>query len=81
MHGNVWEWTSDWKLEYEALPSVDPSAPVLPGGADETLSTKVLRGGSYYDEAGFARSGNRWNYAPSIATEYIGFRVVRDVQF
>ncbi len=81
MHGNVWEWTLDWMQPYEELPALNPVADKLSEGADENLSTKVLRGGSYYDEAGFARSGNRWDYAPSVATEYIGFRVVREVRF
>lgn len=76
MHGNVWEWTSDWMADYSKRNNTDPSNHDLKGNSDENLRTKVLRGGSFYDEASFARSGNRWNYAPSIATGYIGFRIV-----
>lgn len=76
MHGNVWEWVSDWKLPYDASKLVDP---VSAGGNVD--AGKALRGGSYYDEATSARSGNRWEYAPSVATGYIGLRVVRSVDF
>lgn len=76
MHGNVWEWTSDWMTDTASLGKIDPSNATLADASDENLETKVLRGGSYYDEAAFARSANRWNYAPSIGTTYIGFRIV-----
>lgn len=81
MHGNVWEWTSDWMADYSKLNNTDPSNSDLKGNSDENLRTKVLRGGSFYDEASFARSGNRWNYAPSIATVYIGFRIACTATF
>ena len=80
MHGNVWEWTSDWLQPYSNLETLNPSAATLKPD-DENIATKVLRGGSFYDEASFARSANRWSYSPSIATEYIGFRVVRTASF
>lgn len=81
MHGNVWEWTSDWMADYNTLNTVDPSNSHAESSSDENLRTKVLRGGSYYDEASLSRSGNRWSYAPSIATDYIGFRIACTATF
>lgn len=80
MHGNVWEWTSDWMGAVTELSSIDPSNASLAESSDENLSTIVLRGGSYYDESDRARSANRWSYSPSIATTYIGFRIVATFQ-
>lgn len=81
MHGNVWEWCHDWLADYSQLSPVDPMNAEGGNAADENLRTKVLRGGSYYDEAPLSRSGNRWSYAPSVATQYIGFRIASTAQF
>ncbi len=80
MHGNVWEWTNDWLGNYATSAISDPLGATA-SGTDKNLRTKILRGGSYYDEAGMARSGNRWESPPSIATDYIGFRVLCTAQF
>ena len=39
---------------------------------------KVVRGGGWNAPANDARSANRWEYAPAVATSYIGLRVAHD---
>ena len=71
MHGNVWEWCSDW---YDGT---------LPGGADpvgpEEGSSRVNRGGGYWGYPGCCRSANRDGIIPSGAngSGLVGFRVAR----
>ncbi|MBL8029284.1 MAG: SUMF1/EgtB/PvdO family nonheme iron enzyme [Fibrobacteres bacterium] len=77
MGGNVWNWCNDWRLgqngSYVGLSLIDPIG--LQSG-----EIRVRRGGSWYDDYGYANSGWRC-YWVSIAsccrygTE--GFRVVR----
>lgn len=71
MHGNVWEWVSDWYDEayYRTSPLEDPQGP-----ADGNV--KVRRGGSWHTWPIYARSSYRnWN---STQTRYVlvGFRLV-----
>ena len=74
MHGNVWEWVSDWYGEnyYTQSPAADPTGP-------ETGSVKVRRGGSWHTWPLYARCAFRnWN---TVETRYplVGIRLVRDV--
>jgi formylglycine-generating enzyme required for sulfatase activity/serine/threonine protein kinase len=72
MHGNVWEWCSDWFDEnyYNHSPIEDPQGP--PSG-----TAHVLRGGSWRDDSMFLRSAWRDSDVSSKLTDSIGFRVVR----
>ncbi len=69
MHGNVFEWCSDWYGDYPTSAVTDPV------GAD-TGSDRVYRGGAWGDTAGYCRSANRRYDIPSNSY-YLsrGFRV------
>jgi len=71
MSGNVLEWCSDW---HGALGT---TAVTNPTGAG-TGSFRVIRGGSWFFSAAFARVGQRGNDAPTGRDVNIGFRVVFD---
>jgi formylglycine-generating enzyme required for sulfatase activity len=81
MHGNLWEWTSDWKGPYPEDLAIDPAGIPVEQAGETSLRMKSLRGGSYYDDATMARSANRLECAPSIAANYIGLRIVRESTF
>ena len=72
MHGNVWEWCEDdWHENYIDAPT-DGSAWNSQSGSN----TKLLRGGSWYYDAGCCRSANRNRYSRDYRYYYCGFRVV-----
>ena len=71
MHGNIWEWCTDWHSEsYENTP-VDGSAYKIPNEKG-----RVLRGGSYNADADKCSSTSRINLGSGGKNYFIGFRVV-----
>ncbi|MCR9201358.1 MAG: SUMF1/EgtB/PvdO family nonheme iron enzyme [Planctomycetaceae bacterium] len=70
MHGNVWEWCSDGKREYTMRSVTDPIGP------SGSVSSRVLRGGSWSYAAYYARSADRLSNASDVRISYVGFRVV-----
>jgi formylglycine-generating enzyme required for sulfatase activity len=73
MAGNVWQWTDDcWQGDYQAAPA-DGSART--GRAD---CPRALRGGSWGNASGFARSAARIRFAQDFRFLTLGFRVRAD---
>ena len=73
MHGNVWEWTSDWYATYEdhGAANIDPHGPA-------SGEKHVIRGGSWYFDADSARCALRYTHAPKDKGFSLGFRLAAD---
>jgi len=69
MSGNVAEWVSDLKDEYQATAQQAPQGP-------DTGSNRVVRGGSWLSPARDVRTSARSELTPSVKTNSIGFRLV-----
>ena len=67
MHGNVWEWVSDWKANYPGSAQTNPEGPA-------SGSARVRRGGSWLNDGSSLRSAKRSHDTPS-PRHYLGFRV------
>lgn len=68
MHGNVWEWCSDWYDSY-GFAKNNPIGP-------ETGTQKVVRGGAWDSNSSQCRSAARSRYSPRTMKPNIGFRIV-----
>ncbi len=73
MHGNVWEWTSDWYGSYPetATANIDPHGP-------SSGDRRVIRGGSWYFDADSARCALRYTHRPQDKGFSLGFRLAAD---
>jgi len=69
MHGNVWEWCSDFLQSYPIVPQTHPTGP-------EKGVARIFRGGSWNTDAQFCRSAFRQQdfYEEGV----VGFRIVID---
>jgi len=67
MHGNVWEWCSDWFGDYPTGSVANPQGP-------NKGSDRVLRGGGWGSDAANCRSAVRSPYYLAYGTFSTGFR-------
>ena len=76
MHGNVFEWCSDYFADeyYKQSPALDPTGP-----ARGSFNWRVLRGGSWYRGTRNTRSAYRGRLAADFRGGSFGFRVVREL--
>ena len=72
MAGDAWEWCGDWKDSgyYVSSPSKNPTGPSSGG-------SRVVRGGSWYDDPFFVRCAYRNGGGPDITNLTLGFRCAR----
>ncbi|MCY4524778.1 MAG: formylglycine-generating enzyme family protein [Halobacteriovoraceae bacterium] len=70
IYGNVWEWVQDGYTEY------------LPGGTNPLVLmgvNRVIRGGSWRNDAVYLRSADRYNGYFGHRSFHIGFRLARNL--
>lgn len=68
MLGNVWEWCLDGYARYQRGTIVNPKGP-------DHVANRVIRGGSWNNDARDVRAARRLACAPDIQRSHIGFRL------
>jgi len=75
MHGNMWEWCSDWFANeyYAKSPADDPTGP-------SAGSFRVFRGGFWRSHAWECRSACRRYISPEQRRNWLGFRFAAEIE-
>jgi formylglycine-generating enzyme required for sulfatase activity len=76
MHGNLWEWCTDWMDDYEPTPATDPYGE---RDAAKHKGEKAMRGGAFCYPEKHARSAQRNKDNIDHRHDIIGFRVLAEV--
>ena len=71
MSGNVDEWCQDWYGDYGSEPETDPQGP-------KSGSSKVFRGGEWYNPSQNCRSAYRGKLPPDTWGYFVGLRLVME---
>jgi formylglycine-generating enzyme required for sulfatase activity len=73
MSGNIWEWCEDdWHIKVRYIPKDGSPWINQPKRGD----ARVVRGGSWVDNAGFCRVSYRNFHSPDYRLNFLGFRLV-----
>ena len=70
LHGNVWEWVTDWYGDYPSGRVTDPQGP-------SSGTHRVIRGGGWRYNARDCRTASRGIGMPGFRSSYVGFRLAR----
>ncbi|MDX2032716.1 MAG: formylglycine-generating enzyme family protein [Blastocatellia bacterium] len=76
VHGNVWEWCSDW-FDRNYYGKLQKQVVVTDAQGPRTGSYRVIRGGSWSAHAVDCRSAYRYDWSPGYRYDHVGFRLVR----
>ena len=75
MNGSVWEWVADcWFDSYKGAPADGKAR------QRKDCQSRVLRGGSWRNDASYARSASRFTYDDDVRYVLNGFRVARTMK-